>query len=410
MLLRQASWRKENCWYEEEERKERDPQQALRRAGWGKELRGCRKVQSICLCWRDVSTWGGGARGVCRSAARRRTSHFCQPHGWASQAAAGISQPRTLLSLPVSFFVPRHNDWAINFLPACREHAKNFLSLMSHGLWAQNVSRGKWGFWGPWASSAQGCTDPEEAPRKGPVFIHPINHAQRHGNLTGWRGLEEPKNQWKKKKQAGTRVWMTAWHLFWRAQAWQGYWDNWMRKWMWHCSSSCKVLLLVVAVAKQKLDIRPTRRNVPLLPNPFKFHFPAVNKEDALRMSWLWYRVQLDLLQVSISPFTSGKLLRLVQGTREGWVTFMPRAGSHEDLQTKGRNGSLVILHTVFKVAFTLWSLTTCYNPTRINQLIFTQHLLCTRTMQDKWFPDTIQNLSIPKNIMHSTPNTSPAC
>jgi len=39
-----------------------------------------------------------------------------------------------LSSLPVSFFVPRHNDWAINFLPACREHAKNFLSLMSHGL------------------------------------------------------------------------------------------------------------------------------------------------------------------------------------------------------------------------------------------------------------------------------------
>ena len=91
-------------------------------------------------------------------------------------------------------------------------------------------------------------------------------------------------------------------------------------------------------------------------------------------------------------------------------MTFMPRAGSHEDLQTKGRNASLVILHTVFKVAFTLWSGTAYYNPTQINQLIFIQHLLCTRTMQGKWFPDATQNLSLPKNIMHSTPNTSPAC
>ena len=82
MLLRQASWRKENCWYEEEERKERNPQQALRRAGWGKELRGCRKVQSICLCWRDASTWGGGACGVCGSAARRRTSRFINLHSF----------------------------------------------------------------------------------------------------------------------------------------------------------------------------------------------------------------------------------------------------------------------------------------------------------------------------------------
>lgn len=140
-----------------------------------------------------------------------------------------------------------------------------------------------------------------------------------HSALTGWRGLEEPKSQWKKRNRQGPGYgWQPDTYLFWRAQAWQGYWDNWMRKWMWHCSSSCKVLLLLVAVAKQKLDIRPTRRNVPLLPNPFKFHFPAVNKEDALRMSWLRYRVQLDLLQVRVSPFISGKLLRLVQGPEKG--------------------------------------------------------------------------------------------
>lgn len=157
---------------------------------------------------------------------------------------------------------------------------------------------------------------------------------------------------------------------------------------------SCKLytLLLLVAMMKQKSDIRPTRRNVPDLSFIFEFHSPRnINKEGALRMSWLWNWIQLNLLQVKRhSLFTNGELQRLVQGTGEERVTLMTTAGAHRDLQTRCRNRSLLIKHIFCKVAFTLWSMPTCYKPTRINQQIFIQHLLCARTMLDTCFPEAL--------------------
>ena len=243
-------------------RKERNPQQALRRAGWGKELRGCRKVQSICVCWRDASTWGGGA----------------QADSAGPQLGVGLAGSAKLLSE-----LPRHQQVFSSHEFSCHCPCPSSSPNTTTGplIFFQRAGSMPRTSCHLWVMVSEHRTSPEESEGSGaPGPALPKVHWSRRGAQEGpcvyssnksstvpWKphwvagaeGTQEPAK--KKKKQARTRTWKV-WCLFWRAQAWQGYWGNWMIKWMWHCSSSCKVLLLLVAVAKQKLDIGPTRRNV----------------------------------------------------------------------------------------------------------------------------------------------------
>lgn len=143
----------------------------------------------------------------------------------------------------------------------------------------------------PKGSSTQGHTDPVESPRKGPI----------------WRCLDKSfsvpqKPQWvaraeRTPSRQETRCWPG-----------HGQYDvcfqeldrgNWMRKRMWACSASCKVLLLLVDVVKQKSDIRHRIHNVQC--DSFLFPLSSIFQERSIRE----HSKRLNCWIDNTFPFTS---------------------------------------------------------------------------------------------------------
>lgn len=145
-------------------------------------------------------------------------------------------------------------------------------------------------------SSTQGHTDPVEWPRKGPIWrcLDKSFRVPQKPHLMA-RAERTPSRQ-------ETRCWPG-----------HGQYDvcfqelglvrgNWMRKCMWASSATCKVLLLLVDMVKQKLDIRHTIYNVPC--DSFLFPLSSIFQERLIREHSKYLNCWIE----NTLPFTSSLL------------------------------------------------------------------------------------------------------
>lgn len=185
---------------------------------------------------------------------------------------------------------------------------------MSHGPWAQNISWGKWRLWGIRAlreALPKSVLTQQKHPRKGPVGDAWVNHTGSQGNLTWWPGLKELWAGRKLGDNLGTSILITVF----RKLGLTGFWGNCMKKCRRTCLTSCKVLLLLVAMVKQKLDIKPSRHNVPCL--SFVFPSSSIFQEELItreHSECLYCGIELKYWQLKDTS-----LLRISVSSPEKW-------------------------------------------------------------------------------------------